>query len=56
MKTNKVSLRSIYMYLRLYKNRYKRFTRLPFFINDYNSIYIKKVRLYKRKILNKISI
>jgi hypothetical protein len=39
----------------MYKSRYKRFTKLPFFLNDYNQYYVKKTKSYKIKILNKIN-
>lgn len=52
-RANKGLTRSLYMYLQLFKTRFKKYAVFMEFINKYNIFYKKRVISYKRKTLNK---
>jgi len=54
-RTNKIITRAFFVYLQLFKYRFKNYSNFLDLINQYNSIYDKKVLSYKNITLNKIS-
>jgi len=54
-RTNKIITRAFFVYLQLFKYRFKNYSKFLEFINEYNFIYEKKVLPYKKMVLKKIS-